>query len=796
MSILSNYNFKEIEKKWQKHWEDNRCFIAEPISKKKKFYPLVEFPYPSGVGLHVGHIRAYTSLEVIARKRRLENYNVLFPIGWDAFGLPTENYAMQTGKHPREVTDENIITFTNQLKAAGYSFDWEKTVDTTDPKYFKWTQWIFLQLFKHNLAFKDKTFVNFCENCKVVLANEESQDGVCDRCGSEVVQMEKDVWFLRIREYADKLLDGLDSVDFLPRIKLEQENWIGRSYGAEIKFSLNEVSDEVTIFTTRPDTLFGVTFMVLAPEHPIIEKYKEKISNFDKVIEYQIQSKKKTEFERVQLAKEKTGVKLDGLTMKNPVSGEPVQVWISDYVMMGYGTGAIMAVPGHDVRDWEFAKKFDIPIIEVISGGNIENGAFTDISDGIMINSDFLNGLTVKAAISKITEYLEKNNLGSKKTNYKMKDWAFNRQRYWGEPIPIVHCEHCGMVPVPESELPLELPVVENYRPTETGESPLANIAEWVNTQCPKCGSLAKRETDTMPQWAGSSWYFLRYIDPTNEDVIASLEKFNYWGQVDWYNGGMEHVTRHLIYSRFWHRFLYDIGVVPNPEPYAKRTAQGLVLGSDGEKMSKSRGNVINPNDIIEEFGADTLRLYTMFIGEYEKPAIWSDSSVKGCKRFLDRVWRLQEITVEGTEYSKSHNSLMHKTIKKVSNDIESMKFNTAIAAMMSAINEFYNTGSITKAELKDFIKLLYPIAPHITEEIWEIQGFDACLNQSFWPIFDETKTIDDIIEIPVQINGKVRGKITASKEATKEYIFKMLKEDEKIKEFISEKEIIKEIYV
>lgn len=793
---MSNYNFKKIEEKWQQHWEENKCFVAEPISKKKKFYPLVEFPYPSGSGLHVGHIRAYTSLEVIARKRRLEDYNVLFPIGWDAFGLPTENYAMQTGKHPREVTDENIIVFTNQLKAAGYSFDWEKTVDTTDPKYFKWTQWIFLQLFKNGLAFKDKTFVNFCNKCNVVLANEESQDGVCDRCGSEVVQMEKDVWFLKIREYADKLLDGLNTVNFLPRIKLEQENWIGRSYGSEIKFELNEANDSITIFTTRPDTLFGATFMVLAPEHPMLEKYKEKIKNFNEIVDYQNQSKKKTEFERVQLAKEKTGICLDGLTMKNPVSGESVQVWISDYVMMGYGTGAIMAVPGHDTRDWEFAKKFNIPIIEVISGGNIEEEAFTDINDGTMMNSGFLNGLSVKEAITKMTSYLEENNLGIKKTNYKMKDWAFNRQRYWGEPIPIVHCEHCGMVPISEKELPLELPIVENYRPTDTGESPLANIEEWVNTACPKCGSPAKRETDTMPQWAGSSWYFLRYIDPTNEDFIASKEKFEYWGEVDWYNGGMEHVTRHLIYSRFWHRFLFDIGVVPNPEPYAKRTAQGLVLGSDGEKMSKSRGNVINPNDIIEEFGADTLRVYTMFIGEYEKPAIWSDTSVKGCKRFLDRVWKLQDITVEGNEYSKAHTSLMHKTIKKVNNDLEAMKFNTAIAAMMTAINDFYATGSVTKAELKDFITILYPIAPHITEEIWEAQGFGSYLNKSSWPTFDESKTVDDIIEIPVQINGKVRGKITVSKDAKKEDVSKILANDEKIQEILIGKEIIKEIYV
>jgi len=793
---MKSYNPKVVEKKWQDIWEKNETFKALDNSEKKKFYALVEFPYPSGVGLHVGHIRAYTSLEVISRKRRLEGYNVLFPIGWDAFGLPTENYAMQTGKHPRVVTDENIKVFTGQLKASGYSFDWSRTVDTTDPNYYKWTQWIFLQLFKHNLAFKDKTYVNFCNKCKVVLANEESQNGVCDRCGSEVVQMEKDVWFLKIREYADKLLEGLNDVDFLPRIRLEQENWIGRSYGAEVDFKVKDTVDSLRVFTTRPDTLYGVTFMVIAPEHPFLEKYADQINNLDEIKDYQTQSKKKTEFERVQLAKEKTGVEIKGLSAINPVSGEIVPIWVSDYVMMGYGTGAIMAVPAHDTRDWEFAQKFNIPIIEVIAGGDIEKEAFTDVNDGEMINSGILNGLRVKEAIDKMIDYLQENKIGERKTNYKMKDWAFNRQRYWGEPIPIIHCPKCGMVPVPENELPVTLPVVENYQPTETGESPLANISEWVNVKCPICGEDAKRETDTMPQWAGSSWYFLRYMDPNNHNAIASKENFDYWGPIDWYNGGMEHVTRHLIYSRFWHRFLYDIGAVPFKEPYAKRTAQGLVLGGDGEKMSKSRGNVVNPNDIINEFGADTLRTYTMFIGDYEKYAIWSDSSVKGCKRFLDRVWKLQEFLIDEKGISKQHTSLMHKTIKKVSEDYEAMKFNTAIAAMMSAVNDFYNDKYITKDELKAFITLLNPVAPHITEEIWETQGYGGMLNKAQWPTWDEEKTVDDVIELPVQISGKVRGKIVVSKDADLSTAKEKAMEDETIIKYIEGKTIVKEIYV
>ncbi len=795
---MQTYNPQHIEKKWQKIWEENNTFKAEDKSNKKKFYSLVEFPYPSGAGLHVGHIRAYTSLEVISRKRRLEGYNVLFPIGWDAFGLPTENYAIQTGKHPRKVTDENIKVFTEQLQSIGYSFDWDRTVDTTNPDYYKWTQWIFLKMFENGLAFKDKTYVNFCNTCKVVLANEESQDGVCDRCGSEVVQMEKDVWFLKIREYADKLLDGLESedVDFLPRIKMEQENWIGRSYGAEVDFRIKDSEDKLRVFTTRPDTLYGVTFMVIAPEHPLLEKYADKITNINEIAAYQEAAKKKSEFERVQLAKEKSGVQIQGISAINPVSNEIIPIWVADYVMMGYGTGAIMAVPGHDTRDWEFAEKFGIPKIEVIQGGDISKEAYTDTNDGILVNSGILNGLRVKEAKEKITNYIKENGIGESKTNYKMKDWAFNRQRYWGEPFPIIHCEKCGMVGVPEKDLPVMLPNVENYKPTDTGESPLANIEEWVKTTCPKCGGPAERETDTMPQWAGSSWYFLRYMDPHNNNELASKDNLNYWGPVDWYNGGMEHVTRHLIYSRFWHRFLYDIGAVPYKEPYKKRTAQGLILGPDGEKMSKSRGNVINPNEIVDDMGADTLRTYVMFIGDYEKAAVWVDNSVKGCKRFLDRVWKLQEILTDEEDYSKKHVSLMHRTIKKVTQDYEAMKFNTAIAAMMSAINEFYDSGYITRGELKTFITLLNPIAPHITEEIWEEQKYDGMLNKTTWPVWDEEKTVEDEIEMPVQINGKVRGKVIISKDADLTEAKAKANEDDNIQKFLEGKTIVKEIYV
>ena len=790
------YDHHHIEKKWQKYWEEHETFKIEENSDKEKFYGLVEFPYPSGVGLHVGHVRAYTSLEVISRKRRMEGYNVLFPIGWDAFGLPTENYAIKTGRHPREVTDENIAVFTQQLKSIGYSFDWDKEIDTTNPNYYKWTQWIFLQLFKHGLAYRDRTYVNFCSGCKVVLANEDLRDGKCDRCGSEVVQLEKDVWFLKIRDYAEKLLQGLDDVDYLPRIRLEQENWIGKSTGAEVDFTIAGHDKKLRVFTTRPDTLFGVTFMVIAPEHPLIEEMADEITNMDAVREYQEAAKRKTEFERVQLAKDKTGVMIDGIRAINPVSGTEIPVFIADYVMMGYGTGAIMAVPGHDTRDWEFAKKFDLPIIEVIKGGNVEEEAYTDTDSGEMVNSGFMTGMEVKEAIAAAIEHLEKEGLGKKTINYKMKDWAFNRQRYWGEPIPIVHCPKCGMVPVPEEELPLELPRVESYEPTDTGESPLASMTDWVNTTCPHCGGPAKRETDTMPQWAGSSWYFLRYFDNKNDEALADFDKMKYWLPVDWYNGGMEHVTRHLLYSRFWHQFLYDIGVVPTKEPYKKRTAQGLILGSDGEKMSKSKGNVVNPNDIIDEYGADTLRTYTMFIGDYEKPAPWSENGTKGCRRYLDRVWKLQDVLVDGDEYSAELESMMHKTIKKVSNDYEEMKFNTAIAALMTLLNEFNRAGSVTKGEFKTYLQLLYPVAPHITEELWEIAGFEGCLHDSSWPVYDDAKTVDNVIEMAVQINGKVRGKITIPADADKEIAKAAALENENIKGYIDGKNIVKEIFV
>ncbi|MPW25923.1 leucine--tRNA ligase [Alkalibaculum sp. M08DMB] len=793
---MSVYTFKKIEEKWQEIWEQNDTFKAHDFSCKPKFYGLVEFPYPSGVGLHVGHVRAYTSLEVISRKRRLEGYNVLFPMGWDAFGLPTENYAIQTGKHPRAVTDENIKVFTNQLKEIGYSFDWDRTVDTTDPNYYRWTQWIFLKLFEKGLAFKDKTYVNFCNECKVVLANEESQDGICDRCGSEVVQMEKDVWFLKIRNYADKLLEGIDTVNFLPRIKLEQENWIGRSYGAHVDFTIEDSCEKLSVFTTRPDTLFGVTFMVIAPEHPLIESMMSRITNLEEIKNYQEQAKKKTEFERVQLAKDKTGVQIKGIEVVNPLNNQKVSLWIADYVMMGYGTGAIMAVPGHDTRDWEFAKKFDLPIVEVIQGGNVQEEAYTDIENGILVNSGLLDGLNVSDAKDNIMNYIEEQKIGMRTTNYKMKDWAFNRQRYWGEPIPVVHCEKCGIVGVNEDELPIKLPVVENYKPTDNGESPLASIDEWVNTTCPTCGGPAKRETDTMPQWAGSSWYFLRYTDPHNMNSFASEEHLKYWMQVDWYNGGMEHVTRHLIYSRFWHRFLYDLGVVHVKEPYAKRTAQGLILGPDGEKMSKSRGNVINPRDIIKEYGADTLRTYIMFIGDYEKPATWSDNGVKGCKRFLDRVWKLQDMVTEGQEYSKDNEVLIHKTIKKVHEDYEVLKFNTAIAAMMTMLNEFNSKGNINKAEFKTFILLLNPIAPHMTEELWTIMGFEGMLNENSWPVYEEAKTIESVIEMAVQINGKVRSKITIPIDCSQEEANKIAMSDPNIISHIDGKTIVKEIYV
>ena len=789
------YDFSAVEQKWQKKWEDEGVFHAQDNSDKPKFYGLVEFPYPSGAGMHVGHIKAYSGLEVISRKRRMQGYNVLFPIGFDAYGLPTENYAIKTGIHPRKVTDMNIEKFSSQLKKVGFSFDWNRVVDTTEESYYKWTQWIFLKMFENGLVFRDKTLVNYCPSCKVVLSNEDSQGGKCDICHSDIVQKSKDVWYLRITEYADKLLQGLDKVDYLPNIKLQQVNWIGKSTGAFVNFQIDGTDEKMKIYTTRPDTLFGVTFMVMAPEHPLIDKYADKIGNMADIEAYRAECAKKTEFERTQLVKDKTGVRIDGLEAINPVNGKKIPIYISDYVMMGYGTGAIMAVPAHDQRDYEFAKKFGIDIIEVIKGGDINVEAYT--GDGEMVNSDFLNGMDKKAAsIEKMVAYLEEKGVGEKGVQYKMKDWAFNRQRYWGEPIPIVHCEKCGIVPVPYEELPLKLPEVDNFQPGSDGESPLAKIDSYVNCTCPKCGAPAKRETDTMPQWAGSSWYFLRYIDPHNTECFADMDKLKYWGPIDWYNGGMEHVTRHLIYSRFWHKFLYDIGVVPFDEPYAKRTAQGLILGPDGEKMSKSKGNVVDPNEVVDSLGADVLRTYVLFMGDYEKAAPWSESSVKGCKRFIDRIWNLLEIVKDGEEYSKELETSFHKTIKKVSEDIENMKFNTAIAALMTLLNEIYDAGSITKGELKTFVKLLDPFAPHVAEEVWAQLGEEGLFAIAQWPEFDETKTVDSTIEVPVQICGKLRATITIAKDSTADEAIAAAKADDKVKEFLDGKNIIKEIYV
>ena len=789
------YNHREVETKWQDIWDKEKAFATSTDYSKPKYYALVEFPYPSGQGLHVGHPRPYTALDIVARKRRMQGYNVLYPMGWDAFGLPTENYAIKNHIHPKIVTRNNVARFKNQLHSLGYSFDWDREINTTDPKYYKWTQWIFLKLFKAGLAYKTEMPINWCTSCKVGLANEEVVNGVCERCGSEVVRKVKSQWMLKITAYAEKLIEGLDTVDYIERVKVSQKNWIGKSTGAEVDFVLKDKEDKLTVYTTRPDTLFGVTYMVMSPEHPFIDKYKDSIKNWDDVVAYREMAAKKSDFERTEIAKDKTGVMLDGLTAVNPVNGKEIPVWISDYVLMTYGTGAIMAVPAHDERDREFAKKFNMPIIEVVAGSpvDVNEAVFTDVATGTLVNSEFLNGLSVADAKKKIIEFLTEKGIGHEKTNYKLRDWVFSRQRYWGEPIPIVKCEKCGYVPLPESELPLELPDVESYMPTDNGESPLAHMTDWVNTTCPCCGGPAKRETDTMPQWAGSSWYFLRYTDPTNENALASPEALKYWMPVDWYNGGMEHTTLHLLYSRFWHRFLYDEGVVPCPEPYQKRTSHGMILGSNGEKMSKSRGNVVNPDDIVREYGADTLRTYEMFIGAFDLSASWSEDGVKGCRRFLERVWKLQDILTDDEGYSADMETKMHQTIKKVSSDFESLKYNTAIAAMMSLINDFYKKNAVTRGEFKTLLTLLNPVAPHITEELWQANGFDGRLYQTSWPEYDEEKTVESTIELAVQINGKMKGTLKVSKDEQKDNILAMAKE------MLGDKltgTIVKEIYV
>ena len=789
------YNHREVETKWQEIWDKNKAFKTSDDYSKPKYYALVEFPYPSGQGLHVGHPRPYTALDIVARKRRMQGYNVLYPMGWDAFGLPTENYAIKNHIHPKIVTKNNVARFKNQLHSLGYSFDWDREINTTDPGYYHWTQWIFLKLFNAGLAYKAEMPINWCTSCKVGLANEEVVNGVCERCGSEVVRKVKSQWMLKITAYADKLLEGLDSVDYVERVKVSQKNWIGKSTGAEVDFALKDKEDKLTVYTTRPDTLFGVTYMVMSPEHPFIDKYKDSIENWDEVVAYREMAARKSDFERTELAKDKTGVMLKGFTAVNPVNNKEVPVWISDYVLMSYGTGAIMAVPAHDERVWDFAKKFNMPIIEVVAGSpvDVNEAVYTDVATGTLVNSEFLNGLSVAEAKEKIIAFLTEKGIGHQKTNFKLRDWVFSRQRYWGEPIPIVKCEKCGYVPLPESELPLELPEVESYMPTDNGESPLAHMTEWVKTTCPQCGGSAMRETDTMPQWAGSSWYFLRYTDPTNDKELASKEALNYWMPVDWYNGGMEHTTLHLLYSRFWHRFLYDQKVVPCPEPYMKRTSHGMILGSNGEKMSKSRGNVVNPDDIVRDYGADTLRTYEMFIGAFELSAAWSEDGVKGCRRFLERVWKLQDILTEDESYSKDLEIKMHQTIKKVSGDFECLKYNTAIAAMMALINEFYKKNAVTRGELKTLLTLLNPVAPHITEEIWQSAGFEGYIYENTWPEYDEAKTIEATIEIAVHINGKVKGTLAVERDAAKEDVIA------KAKEAVADKltgNIVKEIYV
>lgn len=793
---MNKYNPSEIEPKWQKKWEEAGVFHASNTSDKPKYYALIEFPYPSGQGLHVGHPRPYTALDVVSRKRRMEGYNVLYPIGWDAFGLPAENYAIKNHVHPEEITKKNIARFKQQIQSLGISFDWSREISTIDPKYYKWTQWIFLQLFKNGLAYKKEMSVNWCTSCKCVLANEEVVNGVCERCGSEVIHKVKSQWMLKITAYAQRLIDDLDLVDYPDRVKTQQKNWIGRSEGAEVDFNTT-AGDKLTVYTTRPDTLYGATYMVVSPEHPFIEKWADKLQNLDAVRAYQAEAAKKSDFERTEVAKDKTGVRLEGVEAINPLTGTTIPIFISDYVLVSYGTGAIMAVPAHDTRDWEFAKKFDLPIIEVVKGGDVQKEAFTDCDTGIMVNSGILDGMTVEEAKVRIKDYLEETGIGHRKVNYKLRDWVFARQRYWGEPIPIVHCEKCGYVPIDESELPLVLPQVDSYEPTDNGESPLSKMTDWVNTTCPKCGGKAMRETDTMPQWAGSSWYFLRYMDPHNDESFASKEALNYWHQVDWYNGGMEHTTLHLLYSRFWHKFLYDIGQVPTAEPYAKRTSHGMILGENGEKMSKSRGNVVNPDDVVNEFGADTLRLYEMFIGDFEKAAPWSNAGIKGCRRFIERYWNLQSILVDGEAIRPEMENSFHKTIKKVSYDIENLKFNTAIASLMALMNVIAEKGSINKAELSVFTMLLNPFAPHVTEEVWsEMKLGEGMVTEQIWPKYDESKCKDDVIEIVVQVNGKVRTRLSVAADIQKDDAIALAKAEDRIAAEINGKNVVKEIYV